>query len=321
VDRFAELQTASRTIINTVPAISVFFKPRMSGTRYVKELGDRVVITWSLTEPVGNVQDMTWKPTVNKFQAVLLKDGSIDLSYDEVSAQDAIVGIYPMVSKGAEKEIATLTTEPNAAAAPPLDIKSVKLVAVDGLFLKATIETRGPILSETDPAVSSVAYRICFDTKKPTGACMANPSDGVVWSVQAGRFGRGGGGGRGANAAPRYFAIGNGVSPTVKIEGNTISVEGTLPEGYNAGDQVYVSAAAQSTANPSAPTGQMQARSVKFSGLSSPAVHLSAVKQGDGPFSVVYEAFHYLRPPRAADLVAQRFDNCACKGSGLFHPS
>jgi hypothetical protein len=302
VDRFAELQTAGRTIINTVPAISVFFKPRMSGTRYVKELGDRVVITWSLTEPVGNVQDMTWKPTVNKFQAVLRKDGCIDLSYDEVSAQDAIVGVYPMVSKGAEQEIATLTAEPNAAAAPHLDIKSVKLAAVDGLFLKATIETRGPILSETDPAVSSVAYRICFDTKL-TGVCTANTSDGVVWSVQSGRYGpRGGGGGRAANAPPRYFAIGDGVSPTVKVEGNTISVQGTLPDGYKAGDQIYVSAAVQSTANPPAPTGQMQAHSVKLSGLGSPSVHLSAIKKEDGSFPLVYEAFHYLKPPRAADL-------------------
>jgi len=71
VDRFAELQEAGRTLINTVPAISVFFKPRMSGTRYLKELDDRAVITWSLTEPVGGVQDMTWVPTVNRFQAVL----------------------------------------------------------------------------------------------------------------------------------------------------------------------------------------------------------------------------------------------------------
>jgi hypothetical protein len=123
VDRFAELQTASSAIINTVPAISVFFKPRMSGTRYVKELGDRVVITWSLTEPIGNVQDMTWKPTVNKFQAVLGKDGTIDLSYDEVSAEDAIVGVYPMVSKGIEQEITTLTAEVNPTAASHLDIK------------------------------------------------------------------------------------------------------------------------------------------------------------------------------------------------------
>src|SRR5690349_14783428 len=38
VARFAELQEAAATLINTVPAISVFFKPRMSGTRYFKEL-------------------------------------------------------------------------------------------------------------------------------------------------------------------------------------------------------------------------------------------------------------------------------------------
>src|SRR5947208_625685 len=41
VDRFAQLQDASRTLINTVPAICVFFKPRMSGKRYVNELADR----------------------------------------------------------------------------------------------------------------------------------------------------------------------------------------------------------------------------------------------------------------------------------------
>ena len=302
VDRFAELQTASSAIINTVPAISVFFKPRMSGTRYVKELSDRVVITWSLTEPFGNVQDMTWKPTVNKFQAVLRKDGSIDLSYDEVSAQDAIVGVYPMVSKGVEQEIATLTADPSATIAPNLDIKSVKLTAVDGLFLKATIETRGPVLSETDPPGSNVAYRICFYKKKPTGDCMADASDGVVWSVQSGRFGLRGSGGRGTNTAPRDFAIGNGVSPTASVEGNRISMQGTLPEEYKAGDQIYVSGAVRSTANPATPAGRMQARAVKLSGLSSPAVHLSAVKREDGPFLLVYEAFHYMKPPRAADL-------------------
>lgn len=82
VDRFAELAEAAPQLINTVAAISVFFKPRMSGTRYLKELDDRAVITWSLTEPVGGVQDMTWTPTVNRFQAVLHKDGAIDLSYD-----------------------------------------------------------------------------------------------------------------------------------------------------------------------------------------------------------------------------------------------
>src|SRR5205823_6438244 len=116
VDRFALLQDAGPELINTVPAISVFFKPRMYGTRYLKELGDRVVITWSLTEPVGGIQDMTWTPTVNRFQAVLRKDGTIDLSYNDVHAQDAIVGVYPMVTAGKEKTLATISAAANAAA-------------------------------------------------------------------------------------------------------------------------------------------------------------------------------------------------------------
>src|SRR2546421_1310641 len=97
VDRFAQLQDASRTLINTVPAICVFFKPRMSGTRYVKELVDRVVITWNMTEPFGGIQDFTWTPTVNRFQTVLRKDGTIEMSFDQLAAKDAIVGLYPIV--------------------------------------------------------------------------------------------------------------------------------------------------------------------------------------------------------------------------------
>src|SRR4029434_7511620 len=47
IDRFAQLQEASRSLINRVPAICVFFKPRMTGARHVKELADRVLLTWS----------------------------------------------------------------------------------------------------------------------------------------------------------------------------------------------------------------------------------------------------------------------------------
>lgn len=96
IDRFAQLQQAAPKLVNTVPALCVFFKPRMSGTRYIKELSDRVVITWSLTEPVGGIQDFTWTPTVNRFQAVLWKDGTVEMSYDDIAAKDAIVGVYPL---------------------------------------------------------------------------------------------------------------------------------------------------------------------------------------------------------------------------------
>ena len=300
VDRFAELHEAARTLINTIPAISVFFKPRMNGTRYLKELDDRAVVTWSLTEPVGGVQDMTWVPTVNRFQAVLRKDGTIEMSYDDVAAKDAIVGIYPVVTEGAEKEIAAIPAQENAAVAPHLDIKSVRLAAVDGLFLKATIETRGPILAESDPGIAGVIYRVCLNSKTPVDSCMQNAHADAVWTIQGGAGGRGGG--RGGGGGSRYNASGTGVSPGVQIDGNTISMEGTLPEGTKAGDQIYVYAASQARGTPPVTVGQVPPQAVKFAGLGSPAVDLSSVKKDDGPFAVVYEAFHYLKPTRAADL-------------------
>jgi hypothetical protein len=302
VDRFAELRQSGPAFVNTTPAISVFFKPRLSGKRYLKEFADRAVITWSVTEPVGGIQDMTWTPTTNRFQAVLAKDGTIELSYDEVHAEDAVVGVYPVVHNGSETKIADVAAEENAAVAAHLDIKSVKLTAVDGLFLKVTLETRGPILPETDPAMMGVAYRVCLDRTKPAGDCTA--SSGTVWTVQAG-------GGRGRFGGPaRYTAFGSGVQPAVTVSGNTISLQGTLPDGYKAGDDVFLSAAVQAPAQapaqapgtPAAVVDRVAPHAVKLAGLVSPAVHLSSLTKRDGPFPVVYEAFHYLAPPRAMDL-------------------
>src|SRR3989442_8271331 len=163
VDRFAQLQDAARTLINTGPAICVFFKPRMSGTRYVKELTDRVVITWNLTEPFGGIQDFTWAPTVNRFQTVLRKDGTIEMSYDQLAAKDAIVGLYPMVTTGAEKALAMLSDGEQPDVAPHLDLKNVRVSVIDGLFLKVTFETRGPVLPEGDPGLAGMTHRGPFD--------------------------------------------------------------------------------------------------------------------------------------------------------------
>ena len=103
--RFDQLAEAASTLIGSAPAICVFLKPRMSGPHYAKELPDRAVITWDLTEPFGSLLDFTWFKTVNRFQAVLHRDGSIELSYKELAAKDAIVGIYPVLS-GEEKPLA-----------------------------------------------------------------------------------------------------------------------------------------------------------------------------------------------------------------------
>ena len=102
LDRFDALAEVASKVIDKAPAICVFLKPRMSGSRYWKELSDRVVITWDLTEPFGSSLDFTWFKTINRFQAVLHRDGSTEMSYKELAAKDAIVGIYPLLSGAAK---------------------------------------------------------------------------------------------------------------------------------------------------------------------------------------------------------------------------
>lgn len=296
VDRFAELGEAGSEIVNTVPAISVFFKPRLSGTRLWKELDDRAVATWSLTEPAGGIQDWTWTPTVNKFQAVLHKDGTIEFSYDEVAARDAIVGVYPLVKKGEEKEIETIPVEAHEALAPNLDVRKIRLSAVDGLYLKVALEARGAMLAGTDPAIAGLEYVVCVDREMPKGGCERNGHHDRVWTVvgagarERGPWKRG----------PEYFLFGSGAGHEVSVEGNSLSIEGTLPEGYAAGERVYVSAAVKGSG--AKETTQIPAHAIHLTGVASPEVHFASLDGKAGPYPVVFEAFHYGKPPRAEDL-------------------
>ena len=132
IGRFEPLAEAAGTLIDSAPAICVFFKPRMSGPHYVKELADRVVITWDLTEPFGNIQDFTWFKTINRFQAVLYRNGPIEMSYKELAAKDAIAGVYSALS-GAERPLSAFSAEPHAEVPAHLDVLNLKLSVVDGV--------------------------------------------------------------------------------------------------------------------------------------------------------------------------------------------
>lgn len=296
VERFAELREAASEIVNTVPAISVFFKPRMMGTRYCKELEDRAVISWSLSEPYAGIQDWSWTPTVNRFQAVLHKDGTIDLSYLDVAARDAIVGVYPVVADSAETLIASIPTVAHPAAPAYADIHTITLSSVSNLNLKVALEARGSILSGTDPAIAGLTYRICLDKEMPRAGCQPATNTGIVWTIRG--FGERT---RGTfHAGPRYVAFGSGLAPRVDVSGNTLSVQGTLPQGYKRGDILFVSAAVRAPG--SHDFVQIAPHTIKLSGISSPAVHFSSLTNSSGAFPVVYEAFHYVKPPRAQDL-------------------
>jgi hypothetical protein len=109
IGRFDRLADVGGRLGARAPAICVFLKPRMSGPHYVRESADRVVITWTLTEPFGNLLDFSWFPTTNLFQAVLHRDGSIEMSYKTMAAKDGIVGIYPGLPTGESVQAAHLS--------------------------------------------------------------------------------------------------------------------------------------------------------------------------------------------------------------------
>jgi hypothetical protein len=121
IGRFDELAEAASTLMDSVPAICVFLKPRMSGPHYVRELPDRVVITWDLTEPFGSLLDFTWSKTINRFQTVLHRNGLIEMSYKEMAAKDAIVGIYPVLSGEEKLLVAIRSPEVHLSSLTPKD--------------------------------------------------------------------------------------------------------------------------------------------------------------------------------------------------------
>lgn len=294
IGRFDQLADAAGSLINTVPAICVFMKPRMTGTRYAKELSDRVVVTWDITEPWGNIQDFTWSKTVNRFQAVLHQDGTIEMSYDQLAAKDGVIGVYPLVRAEAEKVLGTVAGEQNAATPAHLDLTRVKLSAVDSLFLRVTLETRGPIPPEGDAGAAGLAYRVYLNARQPASP---DTEADAVWTIRGfAPPGRQGGG-----QPSRYFAAGPGSSRTVKVSGNSITIQGTLPPKLRSAPQIFVSAESFAPGSQS-PADSVAARAVALSGLRSPEVDLSALTKKDGPFPIVYESFHYLALPNARDL-------------------
>ena len=94
----------------------------MRGERYVHATNDRVVVTWDQSEPTGGQQDFTFEPTPHLYQAVLHAGGQIDLSYREMTARDALVGVYAVPASGAPatQPIDFSALDPSAAPAPAI---------------------------------------------------------------------------------------------------------------------------------------------------------------------------------------------------------
>jgi hypothetical protein len=289
IGRFEPLAEAAGRLLDSAPAICVFFKPRMSGPHYLKELQDRAVVTWDLTEPYGNIQDFTWVKTVNRFQAVLYHDGTIEMSYQQLTAKDAIVGVYPIVT-GTEKSLATLTAAAHEAMPAHLDVRGMKISLLNGLMLTVTFETRGPALASGDQNLNGFGYQVSF---APASTHAQKPEERVTWTAFAGRA---------PGRAPGYFAFGPGVSRKVLVAHNTITLQGVLPKPLFEAGALKISAQVMVRGEEKVTTEQLTPDTTHFSGMRSPEVHLSSLTRKDGPFAVLYESFHYLSLPNPGDL-------------------
>jgi hypothetical protein len=84
------------------------------------------------------------------------------------------------------------------------------------------------------------------------------------------------------------------------VEGNTLSMRGTLPQPFAGGEALTVSA--EITRRGGNGAEEIGSRTVKLAGIRSPEVHLSSVKPHEGPFPIAYEAFHYFALPNPRDL-------------------
>lgn len=286
IGRFEPLAEAAGHLFDSAPAICAFFKPRMSGDRYVKELADRVVVTWEITEPFGNIQDFTWFKTTNRFQAVLKRDGEIDLSYKELAAKDAIVGVYPILS-GAEKSLTTIQAKEHPELAPHLDVQKLRVSLVEDAVLEVILETRGPVLQPGDPSLQHFAYRISFQPTSP------GSDETVDWTIV---------GAKPPGRTSTYFVFGPGVSRKADASGNTITIRGNLPASLHSSKHVSVSAQVITSHNPEKTVEDLPKQVIDFAGIKNPEVHFSSLKPSDGPFSFAYESFHYQNLPDPQDL-------------------
>lgn len=293
LERYPTMQTVGRTFVNSVPGIAAFVRvaiDQRTAQRHVKELADRVVVTWSFSEPYGGIQAFSWTPTVNRIQATLHKNGVIELSYNDVSARDAIVGVFPLVKDGVQKTLTTIADGPDAAAPAHLDVTRVKLDAIDGLYFRATIETRGPIPAAGGTSLVGATYRIGIDRGTRAASDIAKST--AVWTIRGVAAGRGGG--------ARWVASGPGAEPEVTVAENTISVKGLLPTELSGATQVSV--AVDAAAGTAAPVDRVSPATVALGDLRSPELDLSSSTRRDGPFRVAYEGFHWAEIPRAQDV-------------------
>ena len=283
--RFLLFRTFAGAMTNSVPVISPLFHklgvfdPDSVCHRYAKELNDRLVVTWIMSEPYRDVFSFTGSPLINRFQAVLYSNGNIDFSYNQLSTQEGIAGVFPLPS-GAEPTIATLSDPVDGSLPAYLDVTSVVAALVANHSIRFTFHFRGNPPPPGDPLLQDpIVFLVFADLDQPFFTTVDFDDADQQWGVQSG-------------GDLQYHAFGPGISPNVQVSGSTLSFVvpiaqfGGLTQFAFFFDSVNFSLGSNNfdQGNPIA---------VTLPAIDSALMDLSATTGSEAVRQVIYEAFYH----------------------------
>lgn len=175
-ERFAQLRSVGDAFAQGLSTIAALYKPYVSGRRYVNRLADRVVVTWSVSEP-GGIDAFSPSPEINEFQAVLFADGSIAFNYRDVSIRDGIVGLFPVAAAEPVQgnRLGVLQDPVDPDLPEHLDLVEVTVFDADQDSLIVEFATRGAVPGNGDPRVAGLVYSFFLDVDAPL-------LDSIDWS-------------------------------------------------------------------------------------------------------------------------------------------
>ena len=278
------------SLMNRVPIISVLFH-KFGGTGFkadhddvnrifIKELTDRIVVTWTISEPYREVGDFITDPLLNRFQAVLHEDGTIVLSYDKIFVKDGIVGVFTISSD--EEVLATLTDPENPELPGYIDVLGVTASRVGSRSIRISVRTRGAILPEGDPTINNLIYRVWVDLEEPFFEGDPFQDAEFEWDI----------GGSSNFTYSTFGTFGIDLSSNVEIDGDTISLTASVRDLAGASRFSIFVEVVDFDAPP--PNGsRTDTTLVTFPDLPSLEIDLSEASIADPANDVPFEAFHY----------------------------
>ena len=199
--RWDSMGRYARHFADGPPLIVALYKPLpfggvSNGDVHVTVGTDRLVVTWSMTEPAFHVHGVA-PDAPSGIQAVLYSDGRVELSYRDVDLRDGIVGLFPGTGAVKGELFVGIPDSLDHTIDGHLDlVETAVYEANDGQALIVEFTTREPI-PETPPDREYYYYQLYLDTDEPYWTPGAFWEDvDYTWSIDLRWDGSGARGGR-----------------------------------------------------------------------------------------------------------------------------